>query len=155
MQEVGIVEQLTTLDAGFLEAEDSDRHISLAIGGLVILEGPPPDYDSLVSTLGARISGCRRFGQKLQLHPFDLAPPEWVDDPDFATALLDRVTGISERRATALARAGVDIICLGDDIGTQSRLMLSPATYRRWLKPRLRRVVGWGARVARRLLENR
>lgn len=84
MQEVGIVEQLTTLDAGFLEAEDSDRHISLAIGGLVILEGPPPDYDSLVSTLGARISGCRRFGQKLQLHPFDLAPPEWVDDPDFA-----------------------------------------------------------------------
>jgi hypothetical protein len=37
------MEQLTTLDAGFLEAEDSDRHISLAIGGLVIHEVPPPD----------------------------------------------------------------------------------------------------------------
>jgi WS/DGAT/MGAT family acyltransferase len=77
------MEQLTTLDAGFLEAEDSDRHISLAIGGLVILEGPPPDYAALVSALGARISGCRRFGQKLQVHPFDLAPPQWVADPDF------------------------------------------------------------------------
>lgn len=80
------MEQLTTLDAGFLEAEDSDRHISLAIGGLVILAGPPPDYASLVSTLGARISGCRRFGQKLQTHPFDLTPPQWVSDPDFDMA---------------------------------------------------------------------
>lgn len=77
------MEQLTTLDAGFLEAEDSDPHVSLAIGGLVVLEGPPPDYATLVSTLGARISACRRFGQKLQVHPLDLAPPRWVPDPDF------------------------------------------------------------------------
>jgi diacylglycerol O-acyltransferase len=28
------MEQLSTLDAGFLEAEDSDRHVSLAIGAL-------------------------------------------------------------------------------------------------------------------------
>jgi WS/DGAT/MGAT family acyltransferase len=77
------MEQLTTLDAGFLEAEDSDRHVSLAIGGLVILAGPPPDHAALVATLGARISACRRFGQKLQVHPFDLVPPRWVDDPDF------------------------------------------------------------------------
>ncbi len=33
------MEQLTTLDAGFLQAEDSDRHASLAIGALVVLEG--------------------------------------------------------------------------------------------------------------------
>lgn len=80
------MEQLTTLDAGFLEAEDSDRHVSLAIGAVAILGGPPPDYASLMATLGARISGCRRFGQKLQLHPFDLAPPRWVDDPNFDLA---------------------------------------------------------------------
>ncbi|MEO6793591.1 MAG: wax ester/triacylglycerol synthase family O-acyltransferase [Mycobacterium sp.] len=77
------MEQLTTLDAGFLGAEDSDRHISLAIGGLVILEGPPPDYASLVSVLSARISSCRRFVQKLHRHPLDLVPPRWVDDPAF------------------------------------------------------------------------
>lgn len=80
------MEQLTTLDAGFLQAEDSDRHASLAMGALVVLEGPVPDYASLVSTLGARISGCRRFAQKLQAHPLDLAPPQWVDDPGFDMA---------------------------------------------------------------------
>ena len=79
-------QHLTTLDAGFLEAEDSNRHISLAIGGLVILDGPMPDYQSLMSTLSARISICPRFAQKLRLHPLDLAPPEWVDDPGFDLA---------------------------------------------------------------------
>ncbi|MEO8813887.1 MAG: wax ester/triacylglycerol synthase family O-acyltransferase [Mycobacterium sp.] len=77
------MEQLTTLDAGFLEAEDSDRHISLAIGGLVILEGPPPDYELLETTLGARLSALPRFTQKLHVHPFDLTPPRWEEDPDF------------------------------------------------------------------------
>jgi WS/DGAT/MGAT family acyltransferase len=80
------VEQLTTLDAGFLEAEDSDRHISLAIGGVVIVEGPVPDYASLASTLSARISACPRLGQRLRLHPFDLGPPTWMDDPNFDLA---------------------------------------------------------------------
>lgn len=80
------MEQLTTLDAGFLQAEDSDRHASLALGALAVLEGPAPDYATLFSTLGARISGCRRFAQKLQPHPLDLAPPHWVDDPDFDMA---------------------------------------------------------------------
>ncbi|OBH15938.1 WS/DGAT/MGAT family O-acyltransferase [Mycolicibacter sinensis] len=94
------MEQLTTLDAGFLEAEDSDRRISLAIGGLIVLEGPPPDYATLFATLGARISACRRFGQKLQLHPFDLAPPRWVPDPDFDMA--------HHLRRVALPRPGGD-----------------------------------------------
>ncbi len=80
------MEQLTTLDAGFLEAEDSDRHISLAIGGLAILEGPMPDYQSLVSTLSTRITRCPRFAQKLRLRPFDLGPPIWDDDPNFDMA---------------------------------------------------------------------
>ncbi len=33
---------LTTLDAGFLKAEDVDRHVSLAIGALAVIEGRLP-----------------------------------------------------------------------------------------------------------------
>lgn len=43
------MEHLTTLDASFLQAEDSDPHVSLAVGGVSIVEGPPPDYGDLVS----------------------------------------------------------------------------------------------------------
>lgn len=77
------MEHLTSLDAGFLAAEDSDRHVSLAVGGLAVLEGPMPDHESLMSTLAQRIGACPRFTQRLRRRPFDLGPPEWVDDVDF------------------------------------------------------------------------
>ena len=32
---------LSFLDAGFLETEDSDRHASLTIGALAVIEGHP------------------------------------------------------------------------------------------------------------------
>ena len=80
------MEQLTTLDAGFLEAEDSDRHVSMAIGGLAIIEGPIPDYDSILAGLADRIAAIPRYTQVLHIHPFDLGPPEWVDDPSFDLA---------------------------------------------------------------------
>jgi diacylglycerol O-acyltransferase / wax synthase len=80
------MEQLTTLDAGFLHAEDADRNVSLAIGGLAVIEGPIPDHDALMSTFAHRIRACPRFGQRLRLRPFDIGAPEWVDDPDFDIA---------------------------------------------------------------------
>jgi diacylglycerol O-acyltransferase len=70
------MEQLTTLDAGFLEAEDSDRHVSLAIDGLAVIEGPIPDYDSVFSGLADRIAAIPRYTQVLRVHPFDLGVDE-------------------------------------------------------------------------------
>ncbi len=74
---------LTTLDAGFLELEDSDHHISLAIGGVAIIEGPCPDFDTLCDTIGARCLSNPRSTQVLRTHPLDLTAPEWVQDKDF------------------------------------------------------------------------
>ena len=34
------MEHLTTLDASFLQAEDSDPHVSLAVGGVSIVDPP-------------------------------------------------------------------------------------------------------------------
>jgi diacylglycerol O-acyltransferase len=80
------VEQLSRLEAGFLLAEDSDRHISLAIGGVVVIDGPIADYDALISTLGERLRAIPRFTQALRTHQFDVGAPEWVDDPGFDLA---------------------------------------------------------------------
>ncbi|EUA73281.1 putative diacylglycerol O-acyltransferase tgs1 domain protein [Mycobacterium xenopi 4042] len=50
--------QLTTLDASFLHAEDADPRANLAIGGLAVIDGPIPDHDLLMSTLARRIGRC-------------------------------------------------------------------------------------------------
>jgi diacylglycerol O-acyltransferase len=77
------MEHLGTLDAGFLMAEDSDRHVSLAIGGIAIVDGSPPDYDTFKSILTERIQAIPRFFQMLRRQPFDVGAPAWVDDPAF------------------------------------------------------------------------
>jgi len=77
------MEQLTALDAGFLEVEDANPHVSLAVGGVSIMEGPAPSYDEFVKTIAERVSTIPRCGQVLRTYPLDLRPPEWVDDPHF------------------------------------------------------------------------
>jgi diacylglycerol O-acyltransferase / wax synthase len=77
------VEQLNTLDAGFLMAEDSDRNVSLAIGGIAIIEGPAPDYGEFKTVLAERIQTIPRCMQMLRTQPFDIGAPQWVDDPAF------------------------------------------------------------------------
>ena len=80
------MEHLTMLDASFLQAEDSDPHVSLAVGGVSIVDGPPPDYGDLVSAFADRAQAIPRCTQVLHTHPFDLGAPEWVDDPHFDIA---------------------------------------------------------------------
>ncbi len=77
------MEHLSPLDATFLEVEDTDPHVSLAIGGVSIMEGPPPSYDEFVSSFSDRASSIPRCGQVVRTHPLDLGSPEWVDDPHF------------------------------------------------------------------------
>jgi WS/DGAT/MGAT family acyltransferase len=77
------MEQLTALDASFLEVEDSDPHVSLAVGGVSIMEGPAPSFDEFVSAFAERVPTIPRCRQVLRTHPLDLGAPEWVDDAHF------------------------------------------------------------------------
>jgi uroporphyrinogen decarboxylase len=59
-------------------------------------------------------------------------------EPEFAEALLRRIAGLCERLMDHVLDAvgpNVDIVKIGDDLGTQQSLLLSPATYRSMLKP--------------------
>ncbi|PJE00578.1 wax ester/triacylglycerol synthase family O-acyltransferase [Mycobacterium sp.] len=77
------MEHLTALDAAFLEVEDSDPHVSLAIGGVSIIEGPPPTHEEFLKAFAERVQSIPRCTQVLKTHPLDIGPPEWVDDPHF------------------------------------------------------------------------
>ncbi|MCI0498508.1 MAG: uroporphyrinogen decarboxylase family protein [Planctomycetales bacterium] len=62
-------------------------------------------------------------------------------EEDKAVWLLDKITELACIRAAAFARCGVDVIRIGDDVGMQSALMMSRDFYRRFLKPRLAKVI--------------
>lgn len=53
----------------------------------------------------------------------------------------NRVTDITCGRAALFAKAGVDFIHIGDDIGMQSSIMMSEEMYREWIKPLLVRLI--------------
>ena len=72
---------------------------------------------------------------------------DFVDNPEFADALLSRVSAIRTAMAVRYAEAGVDGIQLADDIAMQDRLMMSPAMWRKWLKPRLAGLISAARRV--------
>lgn len=68
-----------------------------------------------------------------------------IDHPDFAQTLLDRITTLLTGLLDAAMRAGgrwFDMIELpGDDYAGNSGLILSPAMFRRFIKPCLRRMI--------------
>jgi uroporphyrinogen decarboxylase len=62
-------------------------------------------------------------------------------DPRRCERLLDRITEWKMEVYGAWVRAGVDVVWIGDDLGTQRSLVMSPADYRRWYRPRHERLV--------------
>lgn len=66
---------------------------------------------------------------------------DMMGEDEMAAYLLDRVEAASVQRARLYAKAGVDILHLGDDIGMQQSIMMSEALYSRWLKPALARII--------------
>lgn len=56
--------------------------------------------------------------------------------PDMARYLLDRLAEDRAFQARRCAEAGVDCLICGDDVGMQDRMMMSPAMWREWFKPR-------------------
>lgn len=62
-------------------------------------------------------------------------------NPPMAAACLERMTEIKCALARRYAEAGLDVLIFGDDIGEERNMILSPETWRKWLKPRLQRAI--------------
>jgi uroporphyrinogen decarboxylase len=60
-----------------------------------------------------------------------------VTDPDLADAILDIPYKFHLTAAKKLVEMGVDMIWTGDDVGAQERMLFSPATWRKFFKPRM------------------
>ena len=62
---------------------------------------------------------------------------DFAADPDLSDAVLDIPYRYHLAAAERLVRMGVDMIWIGDDVGTQHAMLMSPDTWRRFLKPRM------------------
>jgi len=60
---------------------------------------------------------------------------------EFAAWIFDRLTDMAVRNAERIAKAGADIMLTGDDIGTQRAMLMSPELWRKWLKPRMAKII--------------
>ena len=77
------MDRLNPLDAVFVDAEDADPHISMAIASIAVFEGPVPSHEEFLAHMIGRLARVPRYRQKLRTVPFRLGRPVWVDDPDF------------------------------------------------------------------------
>jgi len=64
-----------------------------------------------------------------------------VERPGWAHFLLDRLTDLARPKAEALARAGADVLALGDDVGMPGTMMMSPDHWREFFKPRMAMII--------------
>jgi diacylglycerol O-acyltransferase / wax synthase len=77
------LDRLTAVDASFLHQEGPSSHMH--VGGLTLLEGPPPTLDEFLEQIRQRLHLVPRYRHKLA-HTntaLDSGRPVWIDDPSF------------------------------------------------------------------------
>jgi uroporphyrinogen decarboxylase len=85
--------------------------------------------------------GGELFEAAWRLRGFENFMTDLIGRPELADYLLDQLTAMLIENALILARAGVDILLLDDDVAMPTGLMVGPVTWRRYFKDRLARVI--------------
>lgn len=82
---------------------------------------------------------CSLFELSWYLRGMEKVLEDMVLRKDFLHAYLDKLLGWVWDAGTILVKLGVDVIWIGDDFGSQDRLLISPALFREFFKPRYAR----------------
>jgi len=121
--------------AAFPRPADPDRYAGLAAQveawhrqGRAVAGGPPHLGGELFET-AYRLRGFEEF-------VLDLAARHSI-----AYYLLDQLTAALIQNAVILAQAGVDVLLLDDDVAMPTGLIVGPATWREFFKPRLAKII--------------
>lgn len=92
----------------------------------------------------AVVSGyeCGTFEQAHEIRGIEQLLSDVLLEPEATEAFLTRIAANKARIAAAYARSGVDIVFIGDDMGSQRSLLVSRSTWQRFFRPPLERIVG-------------
>jgi len=111
------------------------------------------DYDSLkkkcelyrdyaVVLVGDRTNRTSVLHAAMYLRGVQQALIDIVRNTEFAKRLFDKITDFYfevNKRCLEAANGGIDILMMGDDMGTQEGLLISPEIFRTFIKPHLSR----------------
>jgi uroporphyrinogen decarboxylase len=64
-----------------------------------------------------------------------------IQEKDYVFELMDRMMSYSIGVGKELLRLGAEIIWLGDDMGAQQGMFIAPEIWRRYLKPRMKKII--------------
>lgn len=87
------------------------------------------------------------FEVSWQLRGMDNLFFDFTENKSFAEYLLDYVTEMRRFMIRRFAEAGVDHIHLGDDMGTQQGMLMSPEMWREWFKERMRSIISAAKKI--------
>ncbi len=94
---------------------------------------------------------CTLFELAWYLRGMERVMLDMCANKDFFHAYLDRLLEWALEAGSRLAALGVDILYVGDDFGSQSTMLISPAMFREFFKPRYARLYSAVKRVNPRL----
>jgi len=84
--------------------------------------------------------GFTLFERAWVLRGFENFLMDFYRNPDFVEKLLDKITEYNVKLAQNIVKTGIDMFYIGDDYGTQQGLIMPPAIWRKFFKPRLEKI---------------
>lgn len=95
----------------------------------------------VLAGLGASNTGAMLFMLLLDLFGFEECMVNLAAYPEEVEELISRITDQHMRSIEGFAKAGVDGIIAGDDLGLQDRLIISPNMWRTLFKPYYKKII--------------
>lgn len=90
--------------------------------------------------IGADVSGSL-FEPAYHLRGMDNLLIDMALEDPIADLILDRICDFTIKVACHAAEMGVDWIWLGDDMGSQQSMLISPNMWRKYFKPRMKKII--------------
>lgn len=81
------------------------------------------------------------------VYGFESVLTDFILNPDKIHKILDEITDNFAKVAVKLVSYDIDILILGDDVGAQKSMIMSPETWRTFLKPRLANIISSAKRI--------
>lgn len=109
----------------------------------------------VVVFMGDRMNRCAQLKPAMYVRGIDQILLDLALAPDIADYIFEKIAAFYleyTRRTLEAAGGGIDILMMGDDFGTQKGLFMSPAMWRRFLRPGFKAFVDvakqYGCKVA-------